>query len=379
MFFDIIADTVEDTADLAAQAIGVAHRTQNGILDSIGANDILPTPMKNLSDNICNTNESFVRETGQTTATLLRGFDNTSERSNDEEEDTEPDENPGACPDDRGPYPSPHDPCDHIYKPDDNKSKPEDLSLHVDLRNGCPEVYDQGHMMSCTAHAVAAAFEFDVIKQRLPAFSPSRLFIWYNARAMSGHRPLTKKGISGDVKKNVGSNIRDAIKSLNFKQYGVCSEDDWPYEEGKTNKKHVFDSDARAGQRPCTLAREHAHQHTAPRYKKIEEGDRDALIKCLNEGYLFVFGMRTYGLLSRGRIGSNGYGLERPKAEEMKDEHRHSLLAVGYKQDEEVFIVRNSWGANWGQGGYFYMPYHYLKHCYDFWTIRVVNSPPKQP
>lgn len=61
----------------------------------------------------------------------------------------------------------------------------------------------------------------------------------------------------------------------------------------------------------------------------------------------------------------------------MKDEHRHSLLAVGYNQAEKVFIVRNSWGAHWGEGGYFYMPYHYLKHCYEFWTMRLVHSPPE--
>lgn len=59
--------------------------------------------------------------------------------------------------------------------------------------------------------------------------------------------------------------------------------------------------------------------------------------------------------------------------EKEKAEHRHSLLAVGYIEEEKLFIVRNSWGAKWGEDGYFYMPYQYLENCYDFWTIRVVN------
>jgi C1A family cysteine protease len=65
-----------------------------------------------------------------------------------------------------------------------------------------------------------------------------------------------------------------------------------------------------------------------------------------------------------------------PKTKEIKkkNEHRHSLMAVGYIQKEQVFIVRNSWGEKWGQDGYFYMPYKQLKYCYDFFTIRIVHS-----
>ncbi|KAI1807327.1 cysteine proteinase [Daldinia bambusicola] len=340
MFFGVVADSVEDNADLAAQAVGVAHRTHNGVFDAIGVNRILPTAVKDLNDKVYDANENLVRETGRKTATLLRKFE--------------------------GPYPSQPDSRDHIYKPDLERS----LGHHVDLRSGCPEVYNQGHMMSCTAHAVAAAFEFDVIKQGLPEFSPSRLFIWYNARA---------KGNPGDTKKNVGSNLRDAIKSLDMRYHGVCSEEDWSYEVSKSDEKtHKFPPGAKAAMKP-PISKKHAHQYTAPTYKTFEpENTAKALKHCLNEGYPFVFGMKTYGLLDRKYIGPDGRGLRDPKPNDMKDEHRHSLLAVGYKQEEKVFIVRNSWGADWGENGYFYMPYHWLKHCYDFWSIRLVQYKPEK-
>ena len=32
----------------------------------------------------------------------------------------------------------------------------------VDLRNECPAVYNQGKLGSCTANAIAAAYEFDI-------------------------------------------------------------------------------------------------------------------------------------------------------------------------------------------------------------------------
>ncbi|KAF3767087.1 cysteine proteinase [Cryphonectria parasitica EP155] len=362
--FKVVADSVEDSADLAAQAVGIAHRTQNGVLDATGVNDILAAPIKDISDKIYDTNENLVRETGRKTATLLRKFGDSSEQvPNEENSETEPDNLPGAQPSDSGPYPSRPDHRDHIYEPID---KPVDN--YIDLRDKCPEVYSQKAMNSCVAHAVAAAFEFDVQKQGLPAFSPSRLFIWYNARAKSDNPE--------DIHKDVGSNIKDAIKSLDMHRHGVCSEEDWSYEVGQSDKKtHKFYPGAKAAKKPPTRVEHHAHQHTAPSYRTFpRKGIQKAIIQYLHSGYPVVFGMKTYGLLDRKYINSDGRGLRHPTAKEMKNEHRHSLLVVGYNQEEKLFIVRNSWGANWGENGYFYMPYDYLKHCYDFWTIRLVNS-----
>ena len=57
------------------------------------------------------------------------------------------------------------------------------LPSKVDLRPHCPPVYDQGNLGSCTANGIAGAIEFDRMKQKLqPAFTPSRLFIYYNER-----------------------------------------------------------------------------------------------------------------------------------------------------------------------------------------------------
>ena len=49
----------------------------------------------------------------------------------------------------------------------------------------------------------------------------------------------------------------------------------------------------------------------------------------------------------------------------------HAVLAVGYEDSSQSFIVRNSWGAAWGINGYFTMPYPYLTDdnlADDFWT-----------
>ena len=54
----------------------------------------------------------------------------------------------------------------------------------------------------------------------------------------------------------------------------------------------------------------------------------------------------------------------------------HAVVAVGYDDTQGRFRIRNSWGAAWGQNGYFTMPYQYLLEenlSDDFWTIRLVE------
>jgi hypothetical protein len=92
-----------------------------------------------------------------------------------------------------------------------------ELPTKVDMRRQCPPVYDQGQLGSCTGNAIGAAFQFDLRKQKLDDFVPSRLFIYYNERE-----------IEGTVDSDSGAMIRDGMKSI--AKVGVCSEDRWPYD-----------------------------------------------------------------------------------------------------------------------------------------------------
>src|SRR5262249_16392366 len=78
------------------------------------------------------------------------------------------------------------------------------LPPSVGLRPQCPGVYDQGDLGSCTANGIGFVHEFCQMKQREKAFTPSRLFIYYNERAMEG-----------TVNSDAGAEIRDGIKSIN--------------------------------------------------------------------------------------------------------------------------------------------------------------------
>ncbi|HZF02651.1 MAG TPA: peptidase, partial [Methylomirabilota bacterium] len=85
------------------------------------------------------------------------------------------------------------------------------LPSKIDLRAKCPPVYNQGQLGSCTANAIAAAIEFDRLKQKLDDFTPSRLFIYYNERT-----------VEHSVDSDSGAQIRDGIKSVG--KLGDCPE-----------------------------------------------------------------------------------------------------------------------------------------------------------
>lgn len=72
MLFNVLADVTEENAELGAKAIQVAQRTHNGVLDAIGVNKFLPTPVKDLTDQAFQLPQNIVLGTGHTSANVLR-------------------------------------------------------------------------------------------------------------------------------------------------------------------------------------------------------------------------------------------------------------------------------------------------------------------
>jgi C1A family cysteine protease len=96
---------------------------------------------------------------------------------------------------------------------------------------------------------------------------------------------------------------------------------------------------------------------------------------CLASGYPFVFGFSVYESFESPEVLDTGV-VPMPSDGEAQL-GGHAVLAVGYDDATARFIIRNSWGTSWGDGGYGYMPYAYLTDsdlAADFWTIRVVES-----
>jgi C1A family cysteine protease len=230
----------------------------------------------------------------------------------------------------------------------------------VDLRGSLPPVYDQGRIGSCTANALAGAFEFELMRQQLAVWTPSRLFIYYNERVMEGHAGTDS-----------GAQIRDGIKSV--ATLGVCPETEWPYDDTPaTSDGGPFPPGAPAGEKPSDSCYKDARQWTATVYRRVTR-DLNQFKGCLADGFPFAFGFTVYSGFESPEVAKTGEAQLPAAGEQVLG--GHAVLAVGYDDEVQRFIVRNSWGSGWGQSGYFTLPYAYLTEAglsSDFWTIRLV-------
>src|SRR5690348_11539655 len=110
------------------------------------------------------------------------------------------------------------DPRDRIFNLEEHVHKAAALPDKVDLSPDMPPIYDQGQLGSCTANAIARVLEYTANKQGEGAQMPSRLFIYYNERA-----------IEGTVGQDSGAQIRDGVKVVH--KQGAPPESEWPYSD----------------------------------------------------------------------------------------------------------------------------------------------------
>jgi len=248
---------------------------------------------------------------------------------------------------------------DHLYSAPMAKLGP--LPSRVSLRRHCPKVYNQGQIGSCTANAIAAAIEFDRKKQKLSDFIPSRLFIYYNERRIEHSVPLDN-----------GAQIRDGIKSV--AKQGACPETEWPYDDTPADSNtNLWPSDAKPRQKPPKSCYTDAKKFRSVSYQRVDRM-LSQMKGCLADGYPFVFGFTVYDSFESAEVARTGL-LQMPAPREGVI-GGHAVLAVGYDDKTQRFLVRNSWGTGWGKRGYFTMPYSYLltdNLSDDFSTIRLVH------
>lgn len=217
-----------------------------------------------------------------------------------------------------------------------------------DLRSAMPRIWDQIDSSACTGFAGAAVNWHRQYVQGKECFEPSPLFIYYNARLLAGY-----------AKYDIGSTIRDTMKSMG--RWGVCREESWPFQTSAVTKA------------PTKTRYREAERHQSKIYRRVER-DIDAMRICLSNDRPIVFGFAVYSSFASAEVEASGYAPMPQKGETMLG--GHAAVKVGHIDSEEVFICRNSWSPDWGDGGYFYLPYGYAKDANlsdDFWTLDLVE------
>ena len=233
------------------------------------------------------------------------------------------------------------------------------MSESVDLRQWCSPVEDQGSLNSCSANAGVALVEFFERKAFGKHIDASRLFLYKTTRNLMGW--------TGDT----GAFLRDTMKAMVL--FGVPPERYWPYRIKRYKSE------------PSAFCYAFAQNYQAIEYYRLDPrgtSSDDLMNRIwanLAGGMPAMFGFTVYTSIEQaaddGRIPF--------PAEDDRTDGSHAVVAVGYDDNKEItnrsndvtttgaFLIRNSWGAGWGDGGYGWLPYDYVYRglASDWWSL----------
>ena len=294
------------------------------------------------------------------------------------------------------------DPRDEVFRLKLHRSMLGASQTKCDNRNICSAVEQQAELGACTANAFAGCVESNEIRggakiqlasvptivvskptvaadgtivfstsvkpaaQPTPQPNPpappaparklidvSRLFHYY----------ATRKDM-GTTNEDSGATIRDTIKA--GVTYGVVDEKLWPYDPTKY------------ADNPPPAVWTQAATHKVPSYHAISDGDIETMKATLISGFLIEYGFVVYDYMLSDEMAKKGI-LCRPGSNESQ-QGGHAVDLVGFDDNmvmpdgsKGAFLNRNSWGPNWGQGGYFWTAYNYVADvslASDHWVIQ---------
>ena len=253
-------------------------------------------------------------------------------------------------------------------------------------------IYDQRPYQSCVSCAVASVIKYRQATDQLPnPIDPSRLFLYYNARALEGNAQNLA----------VGTGIRSAIKGLG--RFGVCDESEWDY---------TVDPPAHP---PIPSAYGNARYRRLVSYRRIfrldlrgnfDQLDLTPIRRSLAEKRPVICGFtafRSFGAAIGSGVGAIPFPSQADRSFSLPDPDPtapandiadrvatfgHAAVIIGYEGEGDesgetgTFTLANSWGRNFGVDGYFTLPAEYLANAElasDFWTIKSLDHPDEDP
>lgn len=239
------------------------------------------------------------------------------------------------------------DPRDFLFK-SSTTITPRTLPPQYDLRTTrfIPPILDQGTLGSCGPNQISNSLRFCLRRSRTNDFQPSRLFIYYFARLVDG-LPLDQ---------DTGISIRGGLKAV--QKYGTCNENNWPYNITQFKNK------------PNDTAVASALRHRPNfRYERITQNLLN-LKQALFQGFPIICGIQIYSSFESPTVKRTGIA---PIPNTKTEAHLggHCVAIIGYDDNRRLFTLANTWG-NWGNQGYFVLPYDYILNpnlTSDFWIV----------
>lgn len=227
-------------------------------------------------------------------------------------------------------------PLDEKYVPGLNGIK-----VAVDLRKFFTPVRNQKDLGSCTSFAVASMYEAMMARGGMAEVEHlSSGYLFYYSNVLKG-RPQG------------GSNYRDQLEVLG--KHGICQDALYVYDPSNPSKTPSHEAEEEAKRHRVLKAKQISLSNDADKRASIKQ-NHTALTSALSEGYPVGISLKIYD-----NFGKEGPFILHPgDAPGAKEEGYHAMVIAGYSEENGFYIVRNSWGEDFGDEGYCYVPSTYI-------------------
>ena len=223
------------------------------------------------------------------------------------------------------------------------------LPKSIDMRVHCSRVEDQKNTNSCVAQTTIGALEFHQKKAGVAFKDMSSLFVYWNARFLAARAHL-----------DGGSLIHHGLAAV--MAHGACEDRLWPFDPSKVLVP------------PPMETFNNATKHEAVQYARTPLGH--SVLTAVAEGLPVLFGTFMPKRFYEEAHAKGVMPISRDRKGPLPN-FGHAMLIVGYDLADKTYLVRNSWGPQWGDQGYCRIPFSTLEtwsRTDHFWAIGAIEQ-----